>query len=315
MSVVKKCGFPGCEVEVTRWDSAGAIHQNFYCSPEHRFAGVGLAQRSGETRTCVREGCDVSFYAEASDPKVYCSSKCFGAVYSASRRVEFTCAFPGCGATTWRYKSAMPKTGVAYCEEHRTARGPGASRKPRRGTTHVCALDGCGVEFYLRPSSTQQYHSKECRDADKKKSVERTCSQCGKVYRRFLSQIADGDSGCCGQVCFKAAKRAAAIGSKKKTSDGYVVVFLPDHPQAQPSTGYVMEHRLVMEEIIGRPLLSGEEVHHKNGIRNDNRPTNLEFWEFSQPAGQRVEDKVAWARQMLEQYGDVAEAVDKFRDA
>lgn len=69
------------------------------------------------------------------------------------------------------------------------------------------------------------------------------------------------------------------------------------------------EHRLVMEYFLRRALLPHEEVHHKNGDRSDNRKRNLELWSTSQPAGQRVEDKVEWAREILALYGDNPVAV------
>lgn len=67
----------------------------------------------------------------------------------------------------------------------------------------------------------------------------------------------------------------------------------------------VAVHRLVIEEILGRELLPEENVHHRNGIRDDNRPKNLELWSHSQPKGQRVIDKLAWAHEMLALYGPV----------
>lgn len=60
---------------------------------------------------------------------------------------------------------------------------------------------------------------------------------------------------------------------------------------------------MVMEAHLGRALLPEETVHHKNGVRHDNRLENLELWSSSHPPGQRVEDRVAWAREILALYG------------
>lgn len=69
------------------------------------------------------------------------------------------------------------------------------------------------------------------------------------------------------------------------------------------ASGNIREHIVVMADMLGRPLRDGENVHHRNGDRADNRPENLELWTTSQPSGQRVEDKLAWAQEFVALYG------------
>lgn len=90
-------------------------------------------------------------------------------------------------------------------------------------------------------------------------------------------------------------------GGRSQGADGYVKIYRPGHHRAMNGR-YVREHILIMEEFIGRNLLPQETVHHKNGVRNDNRIENLELWSSRQPSGQRVEDKVKFALEILTTY-------------
>lgn len=86
-------------------------------------------------------------------------------------------------------------------------------------------------------------------------------------------------------------------------SHGYFVVPVPvELRRLVGGESSALEHRLVMAQYLGRPLLPTESVHHMNGSRLDNRIENLELWDCSQPSGQRLSDKIAHALVLLRQY-------------
>jgi hypothetical protein len=97
------------------------------------------------------------------------------------------------------------------------------------------------------------------------------------------------------------ASNSAWKGGRSRQKAGYVVVRTPGHPRAAKS-GYVFEHILVIEAKLGRYLLPDENVHHRNGVRDDNRPENLELWVRPQPSGVRATDALEWAREIIRRY-------------
>lgn len=129
----------------------------------------------------------------------------------------------------------------------------------------------CGAEIDVRGDSLRNGNTQSC----------------GCIQREYARQ-------------HRGANHKSWKGGRHTTSSGYIRVLMPDGR-------YRFEHVLVMERHLGRPLTNREEVHHKNGIRNDNTLENLELWSKSHPCGSRVADLVAWAKDILSQYGDVSE--------
>ena len=154
-------------------------------------------------------------------------------------------------------------------------------RKPRTGDNINCSV--CGKEFYRQPAYIKQGRhlcSRECNNAwQARNQITKTCPQCGKEFSVPQSYAANVH---CSHRCEKASRIKRPTGRSHNGQSalinfqGYITVYEPNHPNANRS-GRVLEHRLVMEEQIGRILESDEHVHHINHDKADNDPDNLEI--------------------------------------
>jgi hypothetical protein len=97
--------------------------------------------------------------------------------------------------------------------------------------------------------------------------------ECGyEPYKPHLSELAEKNK----ILAHKGKRSYHWKGGKHIDRLGYVQIWMPEHPNAKIG-GYIHEHRLVMSKHLNRPLESCEYVHHKNGIKADNRLENLEL--------------------------------------
>lgn len=136
----------------------------------------------------------------------------------------------------------------------------------------------CGVKI-------AGFYSQKCRACAgkaRRMGEEVACKTCGKAFYVQPNVKADTarNSGIyCSRKCKGLAERGKSVPwtkSDEKTmhSSGYVLVWMPEHPRA--SRGRVLEHIVVAEQKIGRPLNPGEQVHHIDGNKTNNDPANLE---------------------------------------
>jgi HNH endonuclease len=154
-----------------------------------------------------------------------------------------------------------PHVTKGLCEMHRwrvRAEGEPGEPGPRLNRRTQTPKGPCAIEGCDLPAKTKAGH-------------------CKRHYERIRRTGHPGPVGI----------MVRANGTGGLTQEGYIRLTLPGGRR-------VMEHVHVMEQLLDRQLEPGENVHHKNGIRSDNRPENLELWVSMQPTGQRVEDLITF---------------------
>lgn len=145
----------------------------------------------------------------------------------------------------------------------------------------------------------------------KRKQTRWRCKcDCGKDVLVTASSLRSGSSMSCGCLVRYVAEARCGTNSARwkggrSNRGGYISVVHGSGSRRR----FIDEHRLVMETMLGRPLLPTELVHHKNGDRADNRPDNLELWTKGHPPGHRVEDIVRFSLETIARYPDVAKRI------
>ncbi len=183
--------------------------------------------------------------------------------------------------------------------------GPAGLIRPAKG--YGCAIPDCDRQFYARGYCAMHYqHWRKYGVAGpvgvKRLPPQTLCSVpgCERVQRRNrMCESHDRKVKLYGDPNGKAPERVRR--AVQATGDGYLRERREGHPNAQHD-GYVLQHRLVMADHLGRPLTRDESVHHRNGNRQDNRIENLELRAAFHPAGQAVDDLVPYAIEVLRRY-------------
>lgn len=242
-------------------------------------------------RTCVI--CDAPFTARAAGrPQRYCTSECREQAGNARRNTASL--KPGAAIVCVGCSAMIPYIGRGrppkYCSE-----------ACRERAAAPCFVAGCTGPGTTRGLCTMHYQRQRITgDAGSSGALHGKCwvigcesdSSCrGLCTSHYDLLLTTGDPG-------PLRRKKKSRGHRPANPKSYVRITTPDGRRMD-------EHRFVMEQHIGRPLLRHETPHHKNGDRADNRIENLELWSSAQPAGQRVADKLAYAREIIALYGDL----------
>ena len=194
-----------------------------------------------------------------------------------------TCSINGC---------LRKHYGRGFCRMHwdrvrRTGR-PGSAQPLRETNDRYCSVAECLDQHFAKGFCKRHYHLWR-KNGPPNETGRRLCSVdgCGRLeisrtfcnlhYKRFRK---DGEPGLPAPV-------RQRFGQGTVTPDGY--------RRVMQGGRYKGEHRVVMEQALGRTLKPYEHIHHRNGDRLDNRLENLELWISGHPVGRRLDDLLSWA--------------------
>lgn len=186
--------------------------------------------------------------------------------------------------------------GRGLCQQHYT----NAKERGEFGGSH------CGILDCTRTSSLRglcRKHYGQARDRGEFGHPECKVEGCGRVSQNLsggMCKVHTSHLRKYGEAQeIRTETPIGEWGNPTQNKEGYLIVKRRVAPKRWESRNH---HRVVMENELGRDLLPHENVHHINGVKDDNRIENLELWSTSQPKGQRIEDKTAWAIEWLSQY-------------